>query len=383
MARPSLTRTAALIALSALLPAAGGATVDVEVAAAQLVGETSPFFVAHGWEMWQMFGYLEAMANDPRYARAASSLAGSLVRVGGITADWTFYSGFEATESQPQPQPQPLERGALVPRGAAVRAGAAAPFWPTAPSNLTRASFETLLDFFNATGVSLIFDLNELLGRNCSVTHEPCSWDCGEWCEGAWDTSNARAFLQWVHDQKLVGFAPAHASPLVAFELGNELVTHLDPAANLADVRALAALIAEIWADAPAVPPLFAPSTDACSDPSGADYGRRRRRCGRLFVPRVPGRLRHGQRRADEHPAQHELAAQRALHGQRLGAVPRGLERGPAGGGGVGRGEVERQLQRLAHAVCAGERALRHVDEDRVVEGRGQLRGGPRPVARQ
>ena len=112
-----------------------------------------------------MFQYLEPMANDTRFLRAASSLAGSVVRVGGITADWTYYAGFAGGEAEEAPpQPLPLSRGAIVPRGAAVRAGAAPPFWPSAPANFTRASFETLLAFFNATGLKLVFDLNELLG---------------------------------------------------------------------------------------------------------------------------------------------------------------------------------------------------------------------------
>ena len=99
------------------------------------------------------------------------------------------------------------------------------------------------------------------------MTRQPCSWDCGDWCVGSWDTRNVRGFLQWVHDARLIGFGAA--SPLVGFELGNELVTHLDPAANLADIVSLTAMLREIWADG-APPPLLAPSTDSCSDPSAA-----------------------------------------------------------------------------------------------------------------
>jgi hypothetical protein len=282
MAFPAPLRLAALAALAAALAAPPttappAAVTSVSVAGGALVARTTDTFVGHGWEMWQMFNYLPAMRDDARLAEAARPLAGSVVRVGGITADWTFYadfaagSGAAAVPAAPvapaaQAQARPLADGFVVPR-----AGAAdAPFWPSAPANLTRASFLTLLGFMNTTGLSLLFDLNELLGRNCSVTHQPCSWDCGDWCEGAWDMSNAREFLQWVHDERLVGFGPARASPLIGFELGNELVTHLDPQANADDVKALAALIGAIWADAPAPPPLFAPSTDACADPSAA-----------------------------------------------------------------------------------------------------------------
>jgi hypothetical protein len=57
-------------------------------------------------------------------------------------------------------------------------------------------------------------------------------------------------------------------SSLFAFELGNELVSHLDPVANTEDIVTLSRIIREVWADVPAaqVPPLYAPSTDACWD---------------------------------------------------------------------------------------------------------------------
>lgn len=262
------TFAAVLAAAATSHSLASAAVWPVSVNGSSLVAQTSPTYIAHGWEMWQMFNYLDKMS-DPRYINAAKSLAGSLVRVGGITCDWTLYAGFEAGAPQDLVQPLPLSAtGSLVPRGLdRSRAG----FWPSAPQNFTLASFETLLGFFNASGLSLLFDLNEFLGRDCHTNKTgPCSYNCDEWCTGSWDTSNVRVFLQWIHDHKLVGFGPDFASPLIGFELGNELVTHLAPDANIADIAALAAIVAEIWADAPSLPPIYAPSTDSCSDVSAA-----------------------------------------------------------------------------------------------------------------
>lgn len=174
-----------------LFAAVGVSSLDVTIDTTALAAKTSDTFIGHGWEMWQMFNYLDRMS-DPRFRAAASHLKGSVVRVGGITADWTRYVGFEKNSSVENVQPQPLAGDALVPRRGKGGVG----FWPSAPSNFTRASFETLLEFLGAAGVSLIFDLNELLGRSCTHTVPGCTWNCGQWCEGAWDSSNARVFLQ-------------------------------------------------------------------------------------------------------------------------------------------------------------------------------------------
>ena len=160
--------------------------------------------------MWQMFSYLPHMS-DPVFRAAAAHLRGSVVRVGGITCDWTYYAGFApGEEATTRVQPQPLAADAHVPRRSEGT------FWPSAPSNLTRASFETLLEFLSSAGVSLIFDLNELLGRTCNVTVPGCTYDCGTWCVGEWDMTNVRVFLQYCHDAKLIGFGP---STLIGFEV--------------------------------------------------------------------------------------------------------------------------------------------------------------------
>jgi hypothetical protein len=222
-------------------------SVDTSSASAPI----SPQFVAIGWEMDCMLNMI-AQLNDTRFVRAARGLSPALVRVGGITADWVRYVGMES-----------LGRDG----GAAPHANASASlggYWPTEPKNLTvRGEFSTLLTFMASANLSLMFTLNELYGRNCNVTKPGCP-TCPDWCVGAWDTSNVRAFLQYIHDESLFG----GASPLHSFELGNELVYHEYANDTVADIALLAGIIQEIWADVPAAarPRLYAPSTDSCSD---------------------------------------------------------------------------------------------------------------------
>lgn len=74
--------------------------------------------------------------------------------------------------------------------------------------------------------------------------------------------TNVKAFLQRLHDLKLVG----GKSPLYAFEVGNELVSHEYARNTTEDMIALASLIQDIWSDVPVGdrPGLYGPSTDAC-----------------------------------------------------------------------------------------------------------------------
>lgn len=208
--------------------------------------------LALGWEMWVMFGYYHDMA-DPAFINAFAGLGGATVRVGGITADFTTYAMDVNDDSLAA---APARALAASPRG---------PFWPAAPQNFTAGNLRTLLGFFEAANLSAVFDLAEFYGRNCS-TLAPAAFSCyveTEWCEGAWDISNVKSFLQYLHDNSLVG--PTRT--LRAFELGNELACHIAPATNIADIRTLAAIIQEVWADVPAAqrPNFFAPSTDQCS----------------------------------------------------------------------------------------------------------------------
>jgi hypothetical protein len=192
-------------------------------------------FISLGWEFDCMKPLISSMA-DPRLRAAAAHLAPATVRVGGITGDWQLYTGFPGVQE--------------------------AGYWPTRETNFTAAQLGQVLDFFNATGLSLMLMLNELHGRDCNTTGPGGGPD---WCRGAWDTSNVAAFLTYIHDN---GLLSAAGSPgLVSFELGNELVSHLDAATNVADIKALAGIIQGVWGDVPFAqrPLLFAPSTDACA----------------------------------------------------------------------------------------------------------------------
>jgi hypothetical protein len=136
---------------------------------------------------------LPAIKNDTTFATIAGTLAGSTVRVGGITADWVRYVPSSAClESPADCVTLPLE--------APPRAGS---YWPTAPNNLSYSDFDALVAFCGHAGLRLLFDLNELYGRNCQTTN-PATGQ-GDWCVGAWDTSNLKPFLQHIHDTARCG----------------------------------------------------------------------------------------------------------------------------------------------------------------------------------
>lgn len=258
----SLLVLLAAAASSTLTPAAAQLTISVSTTAP--IAQTGPFFApAFGWEMWAMLGMLESGdLTDPRLVKAASALAGSPIRVGGITCDWVRYIVDSADgDGTPRLTRSPEDIQRLL-DGPGRRVG---DFWPTAPENITTTQWMTLYNFFKATGMRFLFDLNELYGRDCNTTNPGNGRP--DWCVGAWDTSNVEAFLQWVHDEGL--YSPSPSCPLIGFELGNELITHLDATNNTADILTLAGIIKRVWSDVPAsaVPPFVAPSTDSCTDP--------------------------------------------------------------------------------------------------------------------
>jgi hypothetical protein len=73
-----------------------GTCVTINTAAP--VNTISPTFTGFGWEMGQMMGFLDDM-RDPVFVAASSHLAPSLVRVGGISADFFRYTGLPTTNS--------------------------------------------------------------------------------------------------------------------------------------------------------------------------------------------------------------------------------------------------------------------------------------------
>jgi hypothetical protein len=241
---------AAFAAVAGVQAAPAPCAVTVNTTSASPIPAT---FAGFGWEMYAMLSFMPHM-NDTRFATAARGLAPALLRVGGITADWVRYVGMNGAP------PRAVSAHAPLPPHTPALGG----YWPTAPVNLTaRGDFAALLSFARAANFSLMFTLNELYGRNCNATKPGCP-TCDDWCVGKWDTSNVRAFLQYIHDEGLFGAPGA----LHSFELGNELAWHQYANDTVADIVTLAGIIQEVWADAPATsrPLLYAPSTDDCTD---------------------------------------------------------------------------------------------------------------------
>lgn len=190
-----------------------------------------------------MLSALDNMTADSRVASIMSHLSPAVVRVGGISADWVRYVLDNVTYPPPS--------------------GAGTPTWFSEPFNMSLGTLHRLDALLHASGFSFALDLSELYGRTCNYTNATDPASHGQWCEGAWNMSNVRDLLQRLHDDGTVGSA---ASALFAFELGNELTGHISTATNLADIAAAAALLREIWADAPAPPPLFAPGIADCAE---------------------------------------------------------------------------------------------------------------------
>lgn len=207
-------------------------------------------YISFGWEMEAAMSQIAQLQN-PIFRKIASHLSPSTVRIGGISADWyryTFSTASHAAGGRDHPAAAPSNDW---------------PPFPDGPHNLTVGDFQIMIEFMRAANLSLMFDLNELLGRVCNNTHQPVPYNPGQWCTGPWDTSNVRALMKYVHDHGLYD-----GSTLSAFELGNEQVSHLDAGVNVQDIITLAAIIQDTWADVPPGkrPALYAPSTDACYD---------------------------------------------------------------------------------------------------------------------
>lgn len=156
------------LVVAALQLTAGQVNVGVDIDLQTAAGVAPTYLGSMGWEMWGMMGYLGAL-NDTRYIKAAAAMNPAIVRVGGITADWVRYVIDEAPAT-------PVEVSSF-PHSTAHRLEGN---WPSAPHNLTMTDFKALLNFFNSSGLSFVFDLNELYGRNCNVTKPGCP-TCTDW----------------------------------------------------------------------------------------------------------------------------------------------------------------------------------------------------------
>jgi len=237
---PSLWST---IAIAWRTTAAVATSPDLTISIGHLVGTTPSTFLAHGWEPWTAISSFVHFDN-PAVVKAVSHLKGQTVRFGGISADWLAYTV-----------------------NSTVTPGCSFPIaWDGQACPFSTGAFDLLLDFLSTANIRLLFDLNELSGRNCSQPG-PKPWQPAEWCgdePAAWDLKPMRALLQHVRDRGLEG--------VVGFELGNELFAppHLSPATAAADVTRLAALFREVWTgDHP--PRLYATGTNDCENRNNSD----------------------------------------------------------------------------------------------------------------
>jgi Glycosyl hydrolase family 79, N-terminal domain len=229
-----MRRLFALLSFGAVV----GAPIPLTVNTITVAAFAPAHLLSLGWEMHWMLSELSNMTADARFSRIASHLSPAVIRVGGISADWIRYK---------------LDNVSYPPWD-----GPGTPTWFTAPMNMSLKTFYELDSLLFNADLSLMFDLSELYNRTCNVT-QPGAPNNHEWCTGEWDTSNVAAFLARLHEDGAVG--GTHS--LFAFELGNELETHLTPDTNVDDVHALSSLLTTLWAPAPR-PPLIAPSASDC-----------------------------------------------------------------------------------------------------------------------
>lgn len=162
--------------------------------------------------------------------KTISHLRGHAIRFGGISADWLAY-----VASDTLTPPCKWAR----PEGGTFTAGGQCPF--------STGALDSLLDFVGSAGIELLFDLNELVGRNCSqqghkATQKP------EWCgdePAPWDTKPVLALLQHIAARNKTG------RPVpVGFELGNELFApqHLPRSVAVNDIDTLGGVMQQVSA---------------------------------------------------------------------------------------------------------------------------------------
>ena len=144
----------------------------------------------------QQLAHQTDMMSDPRFVAAFSHLAPAVIRVGGITADWAYYEGFHAEPATSDHSRHPSrlvgrdeadmarskrttdDTTALINSTRSTARVRTRGYWPTSEFNLTFATFMQLHDFAAASGLSLMFDLNELHGECATlfihIWHMPC-----------------------------------------------------------------------------------------------------------------------------------------------------------------------------------------------------------------
>jgi hypothetical protein len=145
------------------------------------------------------------------------------LRVGGITADWVNYD-------MHSPCKPPMNDISLPQLAAGYRDQ---PFWPTYERNLSSCEFVALLNIVKQSNGSLIFDLNELHGRNCHFENTSR-------CSGYWHDDNLYEFLSYVQSENLLD-----GVNFLGWELGNELTRsqHITMEQNIQDSLKLAQIV--------------------------------------------------------------------------------------------------------------------------------------------
>ena len=269
----SVVASMMLLLLAAATAAAGPATVvPITVDVHETIAVTPGTFLAHGWEPWtatQAFVHFD----NPALVKTMSHLRGQTIRFGGISADWLDYVVSDQVTA-------PCTWGR--PEGRPFTAGGQCPF--------STGALDKLLDFVAEAGVELLFDLNELVGRNCT---EAGKRGKGEWCGDApspWETKPVLALLQHLAARNESG----QAVP-IGFELGNvrsntrpllcpppgrrltetaclsvqELFApqHLPRDVAVGDIQTLAGMMRQIWGErspGPA-PRFYASGTNDCN----------------------------------------------------------------------------------------------------------------------
>lgn len=214
--------------------------VSVTVKGDELVFTTPPSFLAYGWEPYTATGSF-AYFNDDYFQNAMSHLSGA-VRFGGITADMLEYIDDTTVSDQ------------CKYIGHENFDGYECPF--------STGSFDALLNFLSDAGLQLMFDFNEITGRDCTLPG-PKPWQPAQYCgdnPAPWNTTNLKMFLEHIRDLN-------RDADMVGFELGNELFQppHLTQDTAALDIATFSQLVEEVWTPANRTSPeIFAPGTNNC-----------------------------------------------------------------------------------------------------------------------
>jgi hypothetical protein len=228
------------------------------ISTAALAATTPPHFIAHGWEPWTATQILADLARDPAaWGSFQRAVAGSALRFGGISADFLHYVDGAVD-------------GAVADTAGSTRSITACEWHPEGTFNpdlyecpFSTSTFDLLRD---ELGMPMIFDLNELTGRNC--THPgPKPWQPAEYCgrqPAPWRTDAVEMLLK--HIAKTT---TGHG--LVGLELGNELwkPPHLVRDTAIADILQLTRLVDKTFPEGER-PKVYGFGTNTCNSETEA-----------------------------------------------------------------------------------------------------------------